>query len=117
MPIAFSCELTLLSVPDGAALFAELVAELRKPHGHRRDSPNLSLKPGDSLLASVHRDLFGVNADMGTVGASFVTFQLAGILIRSYVAKQEISCAELLLGAVVRKIPKAGEFGTTSGRI
>ncbi len=92
--MAFPCELTLRTTPDGVRLCALPAKEIEKLHGKRHSVPGQPLPPGENPLAAVTGDLFHIRAEFALGDAIEVGFNLRGVPVSYDVKKQELICKD-----------------------
>ena len=92
--MSFPCELTLRTTSEGIRLHREPVAEIQNIHAYTHVWSDLSLKPGEDLLAGLTGELFDIRAEIALNDATAVGFKIRGQDVRYDVESQQLTFLE-----------------------
>ena len=90
---SFPCELSLHSGPERIVLCRRPVKEIALLHGKRRRWIDVTLAPGQNLLADVRGELFDIRAKIETGGAGRIAFQAYGVPVVYDAGTKTLSCS------------------------
>jgi len=92
--MAFPCELTLRTTPDGIRLFSQPVREIETICARRHSWKAETLREGDNLLTDISGDLLDIRAEFQVGDATEFGFTVRGLEIAYDVEKEALCCGE-----------------------
>ena len=90
--MAFPCELTLRTTPEGIRLFSQPVRELEVLHRRAHHWEQVGLAPGETSLEGVEGELFDIRAEIAPGTASEVGLVVLGVPVVYDVAAGTLLC-------------------------
>ncbi|MCU0522179.1 MAG: GH32 C-terminal domain-containing protein [Anaerolineae bacterium] len=91
--MAFPCELTLRTTPEGVRLFSQPVRELEMLHRRAHHWANVGVAPGETPLEGVEGELFDIRAEFVPGTADEVGLVVLGVAVTYDVEAATLSCA------------------------
>lgn len=88
----FPTELALRTLPAGIRLCATPISEITNAVANTYSWTNLTLDPGQNLLAGIRGQLFDVQAQFLSSSAQSISFNLCGVVVTYFPAAQQITC-------------------------
>lgn len=89
--MAFPCELTLRTTPEGIRLYSWPVQEIESLYRQEHRWQAAPLAPGENLLSTIDGDLFDLHAEIEPGAAAAINFVIHGVPLTYDVARETLA--------------------------
>ncbi len=90
--MAFPCELTLRTTPEGVRLCSWPVREIETLYRQAHRWQDVTLTPGENVLSGIMGNLFDIHADIEPGEATAISLTIRGIPVRYDVSAATLAC-------------------------